>query len=216
VIRTGPSKWIRRFVVLLSASIVAVIMLVGVKDMEHRWEDLSEGDKAGSGRVGLWAIAWNSFTNGSPSQQLFGIGVEGMLNMTYTSKAHIAIHTHSDLFDLITIGGFAGILTLFTLPASVVALGRLLHPGLAEYGLFWCIAIVMAGQGLLTGQFFVPEAMTIYLVTMSAAAVHGATLFASDAQRDFLRRRYPRVSFPDVRRQPANGRLTGPEPQYLG
>jgi hypothetical protein len=216
VIRTGPSKWIRRFVVLLSVSLAAVITVVGVKDLEHRWEDLNEGDKAGSGRVGLWAVAWNTFANGTPSQQLFGIGIEGMLNMTYESKAHIAIHTHSDLFDLLTIGGFAGILALLTLPASIVALGRLLHSGLAEYGLFWCIAFIMAGQGLLTGQFFLPEAMTIYLISMTAAAVHGATLFASDVQRGFLPRRHPRGSFPELRRQPANGRLTGPEPQYLG
>jgi hypothetical protein len=216
VIRTGPSKWIRRFVVLLAVSIVGVILVVGVKDMEHRWQDLNEGDKAGSGRILLWTLAWNFFTNGSPSQQLFGIGIDGMLNMTYASKAHIAIHTHSDLFDLITIGGFAGILTLLTIPASIVALGRLLHSGIAEYGLFWCIAWIMAGQGLLTGQFFLPEAMTIYLVTMTAAAVHGATLFAPDAQRGFLRPRHPRVSFPEVRRQPVKGRLTGPEPQYLG
>lgn len=167
LVRTRPSKWMRRLVVILTLSAVLVVALIGVKDFERRWDDLNDNKRAGSGRVLMWSIASDAFAETGLSQQLFGIGIEGMYDLMYSRIGNSA-HTHSDLFDLLTIGGLVGLLCGLTVPVSIIRLGSSLRSTSPEYGLFWCIACIMAAQSLLTGQFFLPDTMTFYLVTMTA------------------------------------------------
>jgi O-antigen ligase len=167
LIRTRPSIWVRRFVVLLTLSAVLVIALIGVKDFERRWADVNDNEKAGSGRVLMWRAASGAFAEARLSQQLFGRGIEGMYDLM-ESRTSMSIHTHSDFFDLLTIGGIVGLLGGLTVLVSIIRLGSSLRSTSPEYGLFWCIACIMAAQCLLTGQFFGPDSMTFFLVTMTA------------------------------------------------
>jgi len=171
--RRASGAWVRRFVAVLGVSAGLLAISIGLNDFERRWSDIFDRNNAnaGSGRVLLWTLAWDSFVQEKPADQFFGRGVEGMYQLTYL-KLHDAWvgHTHSDFFDVLTIGGLMGVLALCSLPFAICKLGRLLPPASAEHGMFWCIACILLAQALLTGQFFLPDTMTYYLVTMTATA----------------------------------------------
>jgi hypothetical protein len=169
--RKASATWARRFIGVVGLSVGLLIFAIGVSDLGRRWADVlnHNHNKAGSGRVLLWTLAWDSFIQEQPSQQLFGLGVEGMYKLTYL-RLHTATvgHTHSDLFDILLIAGVVGLLAALTLPVSIFKLGALLPSRSPEYGLFWSIGCIMLAQALLTGQFFLPDTMAYYLVTMTA------------------------------------------------
>jgi len=171
--RKTSGAWVRRFVAVLALSAGLLVASIGVGGFARRWSDVSNSHRsnAGSGRILLWSLAWDSFVQEPPADQLFGRGVEGMYKLTYL-KLHDAWvgHTHSDFFDILTIGGLLGLVAAGTLPFAIFKLSRSLPAAAPERGLFWCIACILLAQALLTGQFFLPDTMTYYLVTMTAAA----------------------------------------------
>jgi len=163
------ASWASR---LLLASLCGAIILaasVGTDDLVTRWADLDDPDKAGSGRLQLWSVAARSFINGSLGEKLFGRGFQGMLDMVYASLG-IAIHTHNDLLDMLVVGGVLGVIVLGLMFAGLVVQIRAARSSSPEFAVAVAILLVLGCQAFFTGQLFLPDVMTFYLLAITAVS----------------------------------------------
>ena len=134
-----------------------------VADFETRWEDIFLGDKAGSGRVLLWSVSIARVENFEFFEALFGISFEGMFRLTEDFFGD-AIHTHSDFFDFLIIGGLLGVAAYAYMVRVLVQ--YCLRPSLycPEFVFASAVFITFIAHSLSTGQVFAPNTMTSYLV----------------------------------------------------
>jgi O-antigen ligase len=161
------SSWALRLVFASLCGVMIVTALVGTADLAMRWADLDDPEKAGSGRLLLWTAAVSSFLNGSPVQQLCGRGFQGMLDMVYASLG-VVLHTHSDLLDMLVIGGVLGLIVLGLMFIGIVVQIRASRPASPEFAVAVAILLVLGCQAFLTGQLFLPDVMSFYLLAITA------------------------------------------------
>ena len=161
------SSWASRLVLAALCGAVIVIAVVGTADLETRWADLDDPEKAGSGRLLLWTAAAQSFLNGSPVEQLFGRGFQGMLDMVYASLG-VVVHTHNDLLDMLVIGGVLGLIVLGLIFSGIVVQIRSARPASPEFAVGVAIFLVLVCQAFFTGQLFLPDVMSFYLLSITA------------------------------------------------
>jgi hypothetical protein len=161
------SSWASRLVLASLCGAVIVTALVGTADLATRWADLDDPEKAGSGRLLLWTAAGRSFLNGSPVEQLFGRGFQGMLDMVYASLG-VVVHTHNDLLDMLVIGGVLGLIVLGLIFTGIVVQIRSAKPASPEFAVAVAILVVLGCQAFFTGQLFLPDVMSFYLLAITA------------------------------------------------
>jgi len=161
------SSWAVRLVLASLCGAVVVIAIVGTADLATRWADLDDPEKAGSGRLLLWTAAARSFLNGTTADQLFGRGFQGMLDMVYASLG-VAMHTHNDLLDMLVIGGVLGLIVLSLIFAGIIIQIRSVRSASPEFAVSVAILLVLGCQAFFTGQLFLPDVMTFYLLAITA------------------------------------------------
>ncbi len=164
---SSRSSWALRLVLASLCGAVIVTALAGTADLAMRWADLDDPEKAGSGRLLLWTAAARSFMNGSPVEQLFGRGFQGMLDMVYASLG-VVLHTHNDLLDMLVIGGVLGLIVLGLVFTGIVVQIRSARPASPEFAVAVAILVVLGCQAFFTGQLFLPDVMSFYLLAITA------------------------------------------------
>jgi O-antigen ligase len=168
---SARSSWALRLVLASLCGAVIVVALVGTADLAIRWADLDDPQKAGSGRLLLWTAAAGSFLNGSAAHQLFGRGFQGMLDMVYASLG-VIMHTHNDLLDMLVIGGVLGLIVLGLIFAGIVVQIRSAPAASPEFAVAVAILLVLGCQAFFTGQLFLPDVMSFYLLAITAVLAY--------------------------------------------
>ena len=163
--RLKASLWARRLLITAVCGAAVLIYAVGTEDLLLRWADLRSSDAAGSGRVMLWRAAVDNILDGAASNQVFGRGFEGMLDLIYTSVG-VRIHTHNDVLDMLMMGGLFGLLVLGLVFSGIVTQLQA-HPKSPEFAVSVGILIVLCCQGFFTGQMFLPDVMAYYLLCIT-------------------------------------------------
>ncbi len=161
------ASWASRLVFASVCGALVLGSIIGTSDLATRWADISDPANAGSGRLLLWNAAAQSFVNGSIVQKLFGRGFQGMLDMVYASLG-IAIHTHNDLLDMLVVGGVLGVIVLVLMFAGLVVQIRGSRPASPEFAVAVAILLVLGCQAFFTGQLFLPDVMTFYLLAITS------------------------------------------------
>lgn len=182
------SVWARRM--LLASAIAGAVFFyqAGTESLVLRWSDLKQPSYAGSGRLILWHAASERFLNGSATDQVFGIGYAGMLDLTERATG-VRLHTHSDPLDLLLIGGIVGLIMLGLVLGGIVHQIRRVPFRSPEFAVAVAMFLVMLAQGCLTGQVFLPDVMTYYLLALTAVLALGTeTVRSRRLLRQFVRR----------------------------
>jgi O-antigen ligase len=179
----SEGRWVRRLVVVACVGAALLITNIGVTDLSRRWSDLKDPNRAGSGRLQIWAAAAESFSQATVTEQFAGRGYEGMVDVI-EGKIGNRIHTHNDVLDMLVMGGMMGIVVLLlvfgTLAAQIVrAPTRCPEFAAAAAVLLGCVC-----QAILTGQLFMPDVMTYYVLAITALLVSTAPVIPN-------RRRFP-------------------------
>jgi len=167
--RAGAS-WVRR---VFAAAVVGTAILVaniGLTDLSRRWSDLNDPNRAGSGRLVLWAVAAESFNEATLSEQWAGRGYVGMGEFI-DSQIGNRIHTHNDVLDMLVMGGVVGIVCLLLVFSALVAPIVRAPIGSPEFAAAVAILLALVCQAIFTGQMFIPDVMTYYVVGTTALLV---------------------------------------------
>ncbi len=165
--------WALRPILLVMVAVVVVLGAVGTADIEKRWEDLSNDEKAGSGRVAFWQVSLAHYAEMDLLEQVSGIGYTGTAE-AMERRYGARIHTHSDPLDALLMFGAAGLLALAFVYAAVWrGIWRARASGQA-FAIGAAIYIVMLCQSLLTGQILSPSTMFCYLTAITCACLIGA------------------------------------------
>ncbi len=148
---------------LLGLIVVAVLLAtVGSADLQQRWGDLQDPDKAGSARLAFWQVALEHYGTLGACEKALGIGYSELVD-SMESIYGARIHTHCDLLDVLAMFGAIGVVGWLAVHFAIIkSLGRASGPALAA-GV--AVYLVMLSEGLLTGQIFAPHVMGIYLLS---------------------------------------------------
>lgn len=179
------SVWARR---MLVSSVIAgglFFYRAGTESIVRRWSDLQQPGYAGSGRLILWQAAVQRFLDGSATEQVFGIGYSGMLDLTERATG-LRLHTHNDPMDLLLMGGMAGMVVLAVVLGGIAWQIRRIPYRSPEFAVAIAVLIVLLVQGCLTGQIFLPDVMVYYLLALTAVNAIGAGMGGSVRRRVLL------------------------------
>lgn len=163
--RLKASLWARRLLIAAVCGAAVLVYSIGTEDLLMRWADVGSSDAAGSGRVMIWKAAIDNILSGTPSDQVFGHGFDGMLDLIYASIG-VRLHTHNDVFDMLLVGGLFGLLILALVFSGLVTQLQA-HPKSPEFAVAVGILIVLCCQGFFTGQMFLPDVMAYYLLSIT-------------------------------------------------
>lgn len=189
-------RWVRgaTLVVMLLAIGVAAIILSGrYEGFVNRWDDVSldSGDAAGSGRAGLWLTAIDWFRDTDPLDQAFGIGYVGMFRQNYIRLGNPMIHAHSDIFDLLYMGGLLGIGLWACILMTCL---RVCRDGVkaqyrsVEFAMLGCLYLILLTYSVLTSAFYGPLLMSCIIIgIVTLIRSHTARLLASSEQNREVR-----------------------------
>jgi O-antigen ligase len=81
----------------------------------------------------------------------------------------LQLHTHNDLLDMLGVGGVFGIVALGILIGGLMVQIRTVPIAAPEAALAVALLLVLWCQGFFTGQIFMPDIMTFYLLGISCA-----------------------------------------------
>lgn len=168
--RFRGNLWARRLVLNLTIFGVLGLLAIGVGDLFLRWEDMSDVETAGSGRLINWLIVMRWWVDANFFDKLLGIGHSGMMTIIYAVKG-VAIHTHSDFFDFLATGGVLGIVLLMYLYQIIWGSRKKVDPRLAEYALLSVVSLTFVITSLATGQLTQPAVMTTYVMVVSCLPI---------------------------------------------
>ena len=131
----------------------------GTEELLARWTlDFDRGE-IGSGRGAFYTAAWNWFWHDSSiTDFLLGMGYVNIWDVMHTASGAFR-HTHSDLFDMLMIGGIVGLALYFLLFHTIASLGRGLPIGSAEFATLGAVLLSFGVMSLLTGLMAFPHAM---------------------------------------------------------
>lgn len=171
IIQWRALKW---FFCLVLVMALAAPVLLGPQALFARWGDVTKGEDAGSGRVGLWNIAVESFSAAPVSTQLLGDGFESMADLLYRQCGEDVKHTHNDTLDLLLIGGIAGIAWLLGLMGAWVKRIASVNLWSLEGAAIVAIFINYLCHAQLTGQLWGTDVMNYYVTALTAFTVLGS------------------------------------------
>ena len=151
-----------RFVLLFSVFACAYGAIFGIQHIFSRWtyEFGKYGLITGAGRLNFYKTAWEWFLSADTADLLFGQGVESTYAMLY-SKVGMRVHTHSDLFDLMSFGGILGIaiyIIIFITIFSLVLRIRHIH---IEFPISLALVICFIILSVFTGQLWATHSMFV-------------------------------------------------------
>lgn len=162
---------------------LAAPLLIQPSTLFARWSDVTEGERAGSGRVGIWNIAVDGFAAAPLSKQLLGSGFDSMAEFLYRECGEDVKHTHNDTLDLLLIGGAAGLLWqlsfIWTWGTRIVHFG----PWSLEGAVIVAVFIDYFCHAQLTGQLWGTDVMNYYVFALTAFTVIGWSREASPRVR---------------------------------
>jgi hypothetical protein len=173
----APRNWALRPVVLSLVPVLMVTLALGTADIEKRWNDLLDADKAGSGRVVFWQEAAAIHQQADLPGKVVGIGYSALVD-GMESNYGARIHSHSDVLDALVIYGVLGLIGWLAVYWAILRM--ILRRGLAWPASAAALAVflVMALESVFTGQMFGPHVMTFYLL-----AIFGICLGLPSRQR---------------------------------
>lgn len=137
-----------------------------IQDPFARWTyELDRTGSLGSGRLIFYETTWCWFINTDFLNTLFGQGYSGTADMLYKNVG-MAIHTHSDFFDLMSFGGIFGI-SLFIYFYYIIfklttGMPRTSIEYVASIGIIICFTVMC----LFTGQFTAPHTMLSFTIAL--------------------------------------------------
>jgi len=173
----APRNWALRPVVLSLVPVLMVTLVLGTADMEKRWNDLLDADKAGSGRVTFWQEAAAIHQQADLPGKVVGIGYSALVD-GMESRYGARIHSHSDVLDALVVYGVLGLIGWLAVYWAILRM--ILRSGLAWPASAAALAVflVMALESVITGQMFGPHVMSFYLL-----AIFGICLGLPSRQR---------------------------------
>lgn len=159
-------RWARSLLVISLAFIVVGIANAPLwQGLERRWSDVKEYDTAGSGRLRLWYSSVHHFTRSDAWTQLVGCGYSGM-SAAMRRSGQGEVHAHSDLFDMVVMGGITGVILLLMLWTKIARLFLRLPTSSPYYLVAMAVYIVYLIHSTLTGQLFVTNIMGSYIIAV--------------------------------------------------
>jgi hypothetical protein len=170
-------NWALRPIVLAIAPVLLIAFVLGTTDLQKRWEDLADLDKAGSSRGAFWQEAAAIHSRADLPGRVVGIGYAGLVDRM-EAQWGARIHSHSDLLDALVVYGALGLICWL---AVYLAILRMILPeglGFPAAAMGVAIFLVMVLECVLTGQMFGPHVMSFYLF-----ALCGVCLGSHDRQR---------------------------------
>lgn len=131
----------------------------GTEELFARWTlDFDRGE-IGSGRGAFYMGAWNWFwRDSSVADFLLGMGCVNIYDVMHAASGAFR-HTHSDLFDMLMIGGIVGLALYFLMFYTIASLGRGLSVGSTEFATLGAVLLSFGVMSLLTGLMTFPHAM---------------------------------------------------------
>ncbi len=162
--------WARRAITLAVLGAAMLIAAIGVTDLSRRWSDVKDPNRAGSGRLQIWAFAAESFDEANLSQRFAGRGYQGMVDYI-GSKMGVEIHTHNDVLDMLVMGGVVGIGFLLIVFAALAAQILSAPARSPEFAAAVSILLAFFCQAIFTGQLFMPDVMSYYVMSITALLV---------------------------------------------
>jgi O-Antigen ligase len=149
-----------RFVVLLLIGGWIYAADYGMGHLTARWTHELETDRAldGSGRLSLYAASWKWFRTANGLDLLFGQGQNRTFDMIEQSVGK-RLHTHSDLFDMMSYGGILGLILYAYLMYVLLGLLREIPYFCLEFQIAAAIAISFLVMSVVTGQMDATHAM---------------------------------------------------------
>lgn len=160
--RSATAKWVWGMTWLVIITGLVFVDRAG-DEVSRRWSDVSQGERAGSGRVGIWKTAIDMFEMGDPIDMSVGVGYEGMYDLMQRGYG-VRIHTHTDVLDMLLVSGVVGMLAYAVLWVMVIREVGGLRRRSKHYGIGGAIALVWFIQAMFTGQLFAPDAMCWYVI----------------------------------------------------
>ena len=172
-------------VALMASFVVAAV--VPAETLFSRWSDVSDQDKAGSGRATIWRIAVEGYVDGSASEQLLGRGYNSMSELLFTNYGDDVKHTHNDALDMLLVGGAAGASFLLLFIGDWAL--RISHSSIwtIEGAGAFAVLINYLCHAQFTGQIWGTDAMTYYMVAMTSFYVIGRTSRSPNAVHSLTR-----------------------------
>jgi len=153
----------------------------GSEELAARWTRDFDRGEIGSGRGTFYATAWNWFCqDSSVADFLFGMGFANIYDLMFAGSG-IYRHTHSDLFDMLLIGGLVGLALYLLLFYTVASLGRGLPVGSVGFAALGALMISFGVMSLLTGLMAFPHA--VYTFGAQCICIR---VLAIDERRDLM------------------------------
>lgn len=149
----------------------------GSEELIARWTYDFDRGEVGSGRGTFYATAWNwLWKDSSIMDFFFGMGYGNIQPLMLTGSGAFR-HTHSDLFDMLLIGGMAGLALYILLLYTIIALARDLAVGGMAFACLGALVISFGVMSVLTGLMAFPH--TVYAfgaqcICIRVLAVRGA------------------------------------------
>lgn len=132
----------------------------GTEELIARWTHDFDRGEVGSGRGAFYTRTWNWFWSESSTLDfLCGMGYCNIYDLMHSASG-MYVHTHSDLFDMLVIGGVAGVVLYLLLFHTIAALRRGLAVGSAEFAALGALLLSFGVMSLLTGLMAFPH--TVY------------------------------------------------------
>ena len=147
------------FVCIIIVLGAAYFAYQGSEEMITRWTRDFDRGEIGSGRGTFYMTACTWFWKDSSMMDFFfGMGYGNIYDLMY-SQSGIFRHTHSDLFDMLLIGGIVGLILYLILFYTIISLGRDLPVGSTEFGVLGALLISFGVMSLCTGLMAFPHTM---------------------------------------------------------
>jgi len=156
----------------------------GTEELLARWTHDFDRGEIGSGRGAFYTTAWNWFwTDSSTADFLVGVGYGNIYEIMHAGSG-IYRHTHSDLFDMLMIGGIVGLVLYFLVFYTMASLGRGLPTGSPAFAILAALLLSFGVMSLLTGLMAFPH--TLYAFGAQCICIR---VIAIEGRRD------PNLSF---------------------
>lgn len=131
----------------------------GSDELVARWTHDFDRGEVGSGRGTFYMTACNWFWNDSSIMDFFfGMGYGNIYDLMH-SRSGVYRHTHSDLFDMLLIGGVVGLVLYFLLFFTIASLGKGLPRASTELAVLGALLTSFGVMSLLTGLMSFPHTM---------------------------------------------------------
>ena len=178
-----------RSIVAFTCALLVGAAFIDTEALTQRWNnaDITLGDKAGSGRLGLWTDALRAFETMNWPRKMLGVGYSGMREaMRDEGMGGNRKHTHSDVLDILLAFGCLGMLGWIAVHYAMIQTVRARMRTSTEYLVGGAVYIVFFVESLVTGQVFGPATMIVYLGAITALCRVGNELPVRDYPKTAL------------------------------